>query len=197
MKRYIVLHHSATPDGKVLRDFDAIKKEHIKRGWRDIGYHWVIEKVNGALTAIPGRREWESGAHCVGRNVDGIGICLIGNYEKQVPNEEQYRFVANLCRQIMTRYPIIEIGGHQQYDATLCPGRFFDVDTVRRLVKEGDPINSATPCEVDVKGIKFPGWLKGGRSYFDEACRVSVVDVVKAISPSITWDDKTRTVIIK
>ncbi|MDD3899183.1 MAG: hypothetical protein PHE82_09595, partial [Syntrophomonadaceae bacterium] len=72
-KEYIVLHHSATPDGIIYEDFDAIKRGHLARGYRDIGYHWVIELVNGVLTAAPGRPEWDTGAHCPGRNTDGIG----------------------------------------------------------------------------------------------------------------------------
>lgn len=134
-KRYIVLHHSATVDGKAIRDFVAIKKEHMARGYRDIGYHWVIENINGILTAIPGRPEWEIGAHCPGRNQDGIGICVVGNFELEVPGNDLYCFVANKCSDIMARHPIREIGGHRDYIATACPGKHFDVEVVRQLVK--------------------------------------------------------------
>ncbi len=134
-KRYIVLHHSATTDGRVLRDFEAIKREHLARGYRDIGYHWVIERVNGCLVAIPGRSEEEVGAHCTGRNQDGIGVCVVGNFEREIPAADLYSFVAAKCRDIMARHPIREIGGHRDYMATACPGKNFDLQAVRQLLK--------------------------------------------------------------
>lgn len=193
-KRYIVIHHSATLDGVVYRDFDAIKKGHMVKGWRDIGYHYVVEKVGGKLVAIAGRSENDVGAHCIPRNADGIGICCIGNFEIEVPTEELYAFVANLCREIMSRHDIKEIAGHKDYAATACPGKNFNVNRVRQLVKEESKMEKVA-CTIDIKGVKFPGYLKGGRSYFDE--NVAVVDVVKAVSPAVTWDERTRTVVIK
>ena len=137
-KKYIVLHHSAGVDG-VTRDFDAMKKYHMEHnGWRNIGYHWVVERVNGVLTAIPGRAESDTGAHCPGRNTDGIGVCLVGDFTNAPPDEEQYAFVANLCRNIIARHPIKEIGGHRDYMATACPGNMYDVNHVKELVYRTD-----------------------------------------------------------
>lgn len=135
MKEYIVIHHSATSDGLGNRDFDAIKNAHIKKGYRDIGYHWVVEAVEGKLVAQPGRPEWDIGAHCIARNKDGIGVCVVGNYQEMVPTDELYTFVADLCKQITSRHPIKEIGGHRDYDTTVCPGRLFDVEKIRQLMK--------------------------------------------------------------
>ena len=188
MKRYIVIHHSATPDGTVYRDFDSLRRGHLARGFRDIGYHWVIERVNGALTAIPGRAEWESGAHCVGKNVDGIGICVIGNFENEYPSESLYRFVADLCKQIMTRYPIKEIGGHRDYDATLCPGKNFDVEKVLQLVGEGDAMKDV---KVIVKGKELPGKLIDGKTW------APLRELVEALNNAVIWDDRDRSVMVK
>ena len=38
----IIVHCSATPEGKHY-SVDTIRKWHLKRGWRDIGYHFVID----------------------------------------------------------------------------------------------------------------------------------------------------------
>jgi N-acetyl-anhydromuramyl-L-alanine amidase AmpD len=188
VKRYIVIHHSATPDGTVHRDFDSLRRGHLSRGFRDIGYHWVIEYVDGVLAAIPGRAEWESGAHCIGRNVDGIGVCVIGNFEYEYPSEELYQFVAQLCRQIMTRYPIIEIGGHRDYDATLCPGKHFDVEKVWQIVKEGEALRDV---KVIVKGKEILGKLIDGQTY------VPLRPVIEAMNYAVVWQGPDKPVIVE
>jgi len=187
-KKYIVLHHSATPDGEVYRDFDSIKRGHLARGYRDIGYHWVIEMVDGVLAAIPGRPEWDDGAHCPGRNQDGIGICCVGNFQEAVPSQELYQFVADLCRQIMVRHPIQKIGGHRDYYATACPGKNFDVEKVKQLVK-GDEV--LEDVKVIVKGKELPGKLIDGQTY------VPLREVVAALNNEVVWQGPDKPVVVK
>ncbi|MGS0745545.1 N-acetylmuramoyl-L-alanine amidase [Syntrophomonas erecta subsp. sporosyntropha] len=188
-KNYIVIHHSASPDHGTLKDFDSIKRWHVEHnGWRNIGYHWVVEKVNGILTAIPGRPEWDTGAHCPGRNQDGIGICIVGNYQETVPDPELYSFVANLCKQIMARHPIQEIGGHRDYTATACPGQHFDVNRVRQLVKGGSAVQDV---KVVVKGKELPGKL------IDNQTWVPVRELVDALNETVTWQEETKVVVVE
>lgn len=47
-----------------------------KKGWDDIGYHFVIAKT-GVIER--GRSIDKIGAHAAPRNFDSIGICLTGN----------------------------------------------------------------------------------------------------------------------
>ena len=188
MKQYIVLHHSASPDGTIRKDFENIKNYHLAKGWRDIGYHWVIEKVGGKLTVIPGRPEAEPGAHCVPRNKDGIGVCCVGDYDKEKPDEELYQVVARLCREIMGRHSIKEIGGHNQYAQTICPGRYFDVGRVRQLVKEGETARSVI---IEVKGKKIEGKIIDGQTW----CPVR--QLVETLTHEVTWNNKQGRVIIE
>jgi len=139
-KNHIVLHHSATWDDKTKRDYDAIKAGHIRIGDRDIGYHWLIEYVNGKIVNEVGRAETDSAAACPGKNFDAIHICLVGNFQEVAPTEEEYRAVADKCRDIMTRWPIETIKGHREWYATACPGKMFDVQYVRDLVKGGGTV---------------------------------------------------------
>jgi hypothetical protein len=196
-KEYIVLHHSAGVDHPTLPDFDSIRNYHMKtRGYRDIGYHWVVEKVRNVLVAKKGRPEKDDAAACPGMNTRAIHICCVGNFMVETPTPELYRFVAGLCKDIATRWPIKYIGGHRDYYATACPGQKFDVEMVRKYFKEGNSVGKEkTPCIIDIKGKKFPGYLQGAISYFEEG--VSVREVVEAIQPSINWDSKTMTVEIK
>ncbi|MDO4540268.1 MAG: peptidoglycan recognition family protein [Syntrophomonadaceae bacterium] len=124
-KTEIILHHSATADGAVLKDFDAIRKYHIEHnGWRDIGYHYVVELVEGQFKVLHGRSESDEGAHCMDHNKKSIGICCVGNFELTQPPEGLYYVVAELCRDIMSRHPIERICAHKDFSATACPGRF-------------------------------------------------------------------------
>jgi len=188
-KKYIVLHHSANADHGTLKNYDNIKRWHVQNnGWRDIGYNWVIERVNGKLVALPGRSEGDTGAHCPGRNTDGVGVCIVGNFQETVPSEELYLFVADLCKQIMTRHPIQEIGGHRDYAATACPGKNFDVGRVRQLVKGGEVLNDV---KVIVKGKELPGKLIDNRTW------VPLRELVEALNNQVTWNEKDRAAVVK
>lgn len=59
---------------------------------------------------------------------------MVGNFETETPTDELYHLVAEKCRDIMSRHPIREIGGHRDYMATACPGRNFDIQVVRQMV---------------------------------------------------------------
>ena len=133
-KKNIILHHSATTDNPVAKDYETIRKNHMAQGWRDIGYNWVLEKVNGIWQIIEGRSEALDGAHCIGRNTDSIGVCVVGNYDIAPPDTTVYGIVAKVCQDIMTRHPIEHIGGHKEFDATACPGRYFEIGRVKNLV---------------------------------------------------------------
>lgn len=70
----IIVHCSATPAG---RDFTAaeIDRWHRERGFREIGYHYIV-RLDGTVES--GRPLREIGAHCRGHNANSIGICYIG-----------------------------------------------------------------------------------------------------------------------
>ena len=71
----IIIHCSATPEG---RDYTVaqIRDWHVKgNGWKDIGYHFVIYR-DGTVPA--GRDINQIGAHTTGQNTGSIGICYVG-----------------------------------------------------------------------------------------------------------------------
>ena len=69
----IIIHCSATPEGRHVTVKD-ITAWHKQRGFRTIGYHYVIY-LNGEIH--PGRKESEVGAHTIGQNQKSISICYI------------------------------------------------------------------------------------------------------------------------
>lgn len=85
----VIFHCAATPDfPKEHPDFDKFGAElidewHKERGWKRIGYHYVIRRT-GIIE--PGRPETTVGAHCAGHNQDTLGVCYIGT-EKITANQ--------------------------------------------------------------------------------------------------------------
>lgn len=78
--RKIILHCTATPDGE---DFtvDQIRKWHLDRGFKDIGYHWIVYR-DGSVHA--GRQEAIAGAHTSNHNYDSIGVCYVGGCDNRL-----------------------------------------------------------------------------------------------------------------
>lgn len=70
----IIIHCAATPEGKdfTVQDID---RWHRQRGFKSIGYHFVIYR-DGSIHK--GRPLDQIGAHCTGHNANSIGICYIG-----------------------------------------------------------------------------------------------------------------------
>jgi N-acetyl-anhydromuramyl-L-alanine amidase AmpD len=128
----IILHCADTrPEwmaGRPLAEKVAeIRRWHVQeRGWRDIGYHWVIDR-DGAVA--PGRRETELGAHVEGHNRGTIGICLLGGYSAKADDlfEENFSgaqaFVVKLLiAELKGRSTIRKVFGHNDYAPKACPG---------------------------------------------------------------------------
>ena len=133
----IILHCADTrPDwmaGRPLSEKVAeIRRWHVQqRGWRDIGYHWVIDR-DGKVA--PGRPETEIGAHVEGHNRGTIGVCLLGGYGASADDPFEKSFTAaqattakRLIEEIKGRATIRKVSGHNDYAAKACPG--FKVKT--------------------------------------------------------------------
>lgn len=123
----IILHCSATKEGQDIKA-DTIRRWHLKRGFKDIGYHYVID-LDG--TVETGRPVAQVGAHTEGHNAHSIGICYIGgvdskNKPKDTRTESQRNSMLGLVTAILAAYPTVSrITGHRRYANKACPS--FDV----------------------------------------------------------------------
>jgi hypothetical protein len=133
----IILHHSATADGKALNTA-ALREGHLRKGWADIGYHFIIEQVDANYEIIVGRMLDREGAHCPdhGRNWDSIGICVVGNFETSVPIYAQKNALVKLCKALCKQFniPPAQIYPHREFSNTLCPGKNFGIAAIRQRV---------------------------------------------------------------
>jgi len=121
----LVVHYSATPEGRE-HDVRDIDRWHREKGWRMVGYHYVIT-LDG--TVQTGRPEHMAGAHAYGHNSDSIGICYIGGTDakgrsKNTLTDAQEESLIHLLKLLKRRYPTAEVVGHRDLSgaATECPG---------------------------------------------------------------------------
>ncbi len=149
----IVVHHSAAPTA-TPQSMHNYHKNHRK--WcNGLGYHFVIGNGNkypdGKLYVGPRWLKQQTGAHCkscAGRflgawrknnhyNEHGIGICLIGDFEKGYPTEKQLQTLQDLICVLVEEAGIQpdQIFGHGEVThKTACPGRHMDMSQLRRNV---------------------------------------------------------------
>ena len=143
-----IIIHCSDSDWGCVRE---IRDWHLQRGWRDIGYHFVIMNgkpvsnlymlsLNGAIEC--GRyldgddfvSDNEVGAHALGYNSDSIGICLVG---KKVFTPQQIGSLHTLIHDLQTRFGIKKenVLGHCETERSggkTCPN--FDVASIRNLL---------------------------------------------------------------
>ena len=110
--RYLVVHCSATPEGRehTAKDIDLW---HRQRGFEGIGYNYIV-RLDGTI---------ELG------NKDSIGICYIGGIDKNTlqpkdtRTDAQKEALKKLLKELKTLYPQAEILGHRDFPgvAKACP----------------------------------------------------------------------------
>ena len=132
----IICHCTATrPDwmwGRPTREKVAeVRRWHMDRGWKDIGYHFLIDR-NGALAL--GRPIDQVGAHTQGHNTGTIGVSLFGGFDSAATDkfsdnftQEQDKALRQLIKELTARYKIRTVSGHNIYAKKACPG--FNVST--------------------------------------------------------------------
>lgn len=100
-----------------------IRDWHNQRGWRDIGYHYVIRR-NG--TREDGRPVEQVGAHVKGHNGDSIGVCLVGGATTADFHRAQWGALERLVLSLLAQHPEARVSGHNDWtDEKACPR--FDV----------------------------------------------------------------------
>jgi hypothetical protein len=150
----IIIHHSESETGSL----DAIDQWHKHNGWDGCGYHFVIgngtDSPDGSVE-MSDRWRWQlTGAHCrlprheeLRRrlsanyyNEHGIGICLVGRFDRENPTPRQLEAVTRLIHYLMRECDIPEgrVYGHGDVKSTACPGRYLSVADLKRRVRTFD-----------------------------------------------------------
>jgi hypothetical protein len=122
-----VLHCAGVPAGWAAQltgaqMVEAIRRWHLQRGWRDIGYHYVVTPSGEVWT---GRPADQIGAGVVGHNRGVLHILLVERSEvtrlgKFLDYFTERQRVA--VRGLIRIFGITEVRGHNDYAPKLCPG---------------------------------------------------------------------------
>lgn len=138
--KYIMIHHSATVDSDTY-SWDAIRRYHMETNkWSDIGYHFGVEQVGGHFVMLKGRSLDTDGAHCKEHSMNrlGLGVCLVGDYDKFAPKPGAYDILVSLVNVLQMIYdiPVENVVAHRDYAPyKSCPGKMFNMDTFRNMLK--------------------------------------------------------------
>ena len=130
----IIVHCTATPEGKPFTVND-IRQWHLARGFKDIGYHYVIY-LDGSVHI--GRDVDKSGAHTVDHNLRSIGISYVGGVAKDgktpkdTRTDAQKASLLRLLKELRVLYPKARIYGHRDFANKACPS--FDARREYRLI---------------------------------------------------------------
>lgn len=123
----ITIHHdgmsafTSQSKGDAAARLESIRSAHRSRDFGDIGYHYLID---------PTGRVWEGrslvwqGAHVRATNEGNLGVCVMGNYMIQRPNQQQLAALDRFVGEQMHRYNIgvSRVYTHRELASTQCPG---------------------------------------------------------------------------
>lgn len=118
----IIVHCTATPPGMKVT-VDDIDRWHKQRGWKGIGYHFVVD-LDGTIHA--GRPLDCVGAHCKGHNAHSIGVCYVGGIDENghpadTRTPEQKEALQRLIDVLLKKYPHAKVYNHYRFANKACP----------------------------------------------------------------------------
>lgn len=152
--KYLVIHTAAFEG----QDCDAslIDSWHKQRGWRGLGYHFVIlndrHRYKADGTVETGATTGKPGSHTAGIDHCSIGICCAGHGDHGDFTPAQYNSLIELLATLSLEHklPVSRIIGHREINRILekdnlppryrtrksCPGQKVDLDNLRDRVTE-------------------------------------------------------------
>ncbi len=119
----IIIHCSAVRPGQQSSAQD-IDRWHKARGWKGIGYHYVVRRDG---TVESGRPLEQVGSHCRYHNRHSIGVCYEGGLNEagqfaDTRTPEQKRAMRLLITALCKRFPrALVVGHHDLNHMKACP----------------------------------------------------------------------------
>lgn len=138
--KFIARHHSGGATGDWYSFWPFWNKE---RGWGTGGYAEIILR-DGTVQLCYDPHEVTNGV--AGHNTSVYNICLVGNGSFTAAQEKAW---TERCHVALKRFglPVSAVKGHNEFSGTntACPG--INMNTVRKALSAGQPVQAATPVK--------------------------------------------------
>lgn len=141
--KYIIVHNSATRQGNA-RIFDNYHRR-VRKMQNGLAYHFVIGNGNSSGNGqIEIGNRWTrqiNGGHVASNYLNdiSIGICLVGDLNRDLPTKAQMEALDELCTYLRARVGKVRgkpaiVKGHKEINPkpTDCPGRRFPLSYLRK-----------------------------------------------------------------
>lgn len=141
--KYIIIHNSATRQGNAAI-FDNYHRR-VRKMENGMAYHFVIgngsSSGNGQVEVGSRWTRQINGGHVASDYLNDIslGICLVGDYDRDLPTAQQMAALKELLTYLRARVGKIkgqysQVRGHREINPkpTTCPGKRFPIGVVRR-----------------------------------------------------------------
>lgn len=133
----IIEHHASgktcMTDAEAEDVIRSYHNSHIAKGNRGIDYNFLVAG-NGSV--FKGRGLEYEGGHVLndgksaGMNARSVGICALGDFERNQMPQAQKDAIARLTRDVAQHYGIKDIIKHKDVKATDCPGKNYPFDEI-------------------------------------------------------------------
>ena len=181
----IALHHMAHPTA----DIKTVEGWHIDQGWRALGYNFWV----GFDGTIYEGRGFKLGAGVTNQNGHIISIGFQGDYhskETKMP-DAQFNAGVDIIKYVMGNVPTAKvIGGHGEFMATACPGKYFPLEEMKTLKKRNEYFTdiSNSYAEETINELYEMGIVKGdGNGNFNPKANISREDMATMIRNTIRY----------
>ena len=141
--KYIIVHNSGTRQGNA-RIFDNYHRR-VRKMENGLAYHFVIgngaSSGNGEIEIGPRWTRQINGGHVASNYLNdiSIGICLVGDLNRDLPTKAQFEALDELCSYLRTRVGKVKgkaaiVKGHKEINPkpTDCPGDRFPLSFLRK-----------------------------------------------------------------
>jgi N-acetyl-anhydromuramyl-L-alanine amidase AmpD len=184
---YIIIHHSATPATNGSTDneggaiYRAICMKSRERWSTDFpfyvcDYHYLIGPTGRVFMGQPIESpSWHATNYQV--NLTSIGICFLGNFEKEIMHKAQFDAGVKLVRELMSKFKVPINGVMRHRDvvsditgraySTQCPGKNFPfIEFLKKLSLPFEDIDINYPYFEEISALKKKGIINGNSGEF-------------------------------